>query len=197
MISTSPPRLYFPSTRYEFQFVPPSAQLSSDENPFVSFVRPLFSPAIVQAPRYYAKHNNYFRCVLSPSLVNPLVIDILEFSPTGCFCALYLQKGMGSLTTTLSNVDSSALEHGCILCGVDDALLGISMTRSGTRLLAGSIFNRRCVAYRRRHEPPAVPNRVVWSTRDCSVGGADTPHALYNGMQFENPRLRLINTRAE
>lgn len=110
MISTSPPRLYFPSTRYEFQFVPPSAQLSSDENPFVSFVRPPFSPAIVRAPRYYAKHNNYFRCVLSPSLVNPLVIDILEFSPTGCFCALYLQKGMGSLTTTLSNVDSSALE---------------------------------------------------------------------------------------
>lgn len=56
-IQLSAPCPYFPSTRYEFQFVPPSAQLSNDENPFASFVRPPppFSPAIVRAPRYYTR----------------------------------------------------------------------------------------------------------------------------------------------
>lgn len=186
IIPNSPPCLSYIFHRRDTNFNLSSSFRATIERwkPICLLCSPPFSPAIVQAPRYYAKRNNYFPCVLSSPLVNPRHRYLRIFFS---LLRLLLEKGVGFRQPY--RMSTRLLNQGDILCGVDDVLLlGISMTR-GTRVLAGSrsIFNRRCVAYRRRHEPPAVPNRVVWST----MGGANfTTECI-----FENPLLRLINTR--
>lgn len=79
---------------------PPSAQLSNDENPFASFVRPLSRRPLCKL-LVITRNAIIIFFAYYPRLSLTLVIDIFESS-----FAAFARKG-GRFSTTLSNVDSA------------------------------------------------------------------------------------------